>query len=395
MGCCCKKRNEDVESLLDSNPDDENEIMDRGSKETQLSEFKIKVNLDNFEIIKVIGKGTYGKVLLVKLKSKGTYYAMKMLNKKYLKIKKQEIHTKNERDFMVKISSPFIVNIKFAFQDDQNLYLVSDFMQGGELFFHLQKNKYFSEEFVKFYAIELVLAISDIHKINAIYRDLKPENILLDKYGHIRLTDFGLCKILKEDEKTYTLCGTMQYIAPEVLLNKGYKKEVDWWSLGCVIYDMLEGRVPFKPPKGGCVDISYFKKPIKFRRTSSDEAKNFIKALLVFNPEKRLGYGKNGIDNVKNHAFFKGVDWDKALNKEYKPPFVPELSDDLDLKYFDEDFTKEQIDLNVLPMSKTFNNKSKKDVEKIVDLEYQNFSFVENDIGNDLLKNDDDIDENV
>ena len=393
MGCCCKKRNNDVEPLLDSNHE-ENEIIETNSKETQLSELKIKLNLDNFEIIKLIGKGTYGKVLLVKLKSKETYYAMKVLNKKYLEIKKQEIHTKNERDFMIKISSPFIINIKFAFQDDNNLYLISDFMQGGELFFHLQKNKFFSEEFVKFYAIELVLAISDIHKINAIYRDLKPENILLDKYGHIKLTDFGLCKILNENEKAYTLCGTLQYIAPEILLNNGYQKEVDWWSLGCVIYDMLEGKVPFKPPKGSHIDISLFKKQIKFRRTKSDEAKNFIKALLVFNPEKRLGYGTNGINDIKNHPFFKGVDWDKALNKEYKPPFVPELSDDLDLKYFDESFTNEHIDLNDLKVNKTFNNKQKKDIEKIVDLEYKNFSYNENDTINDLLKNNDDIEEN-
>ena len=393
MGCCCKKRNNDVEPLLDSNHE-ENEIIETNSKETQLSELKIKLNLDNFEIIKLIGKGTYGKVLLVKLKSKETYYAMKVLNKKYLEIKKQEIHTKNERDFMIKISSPFIINIKFAFQDDNNLYLISDFMQGGELFFHLQKNKFFSEEFVKFYAIELVLAISDIHKINAIYRDLKPENILLDKYGHIKLTDFGLCKILNENEKAYTLCGTLQYIAPEILLNNGYQKEVDWWSLGCVIYDMLEGKVPFKPPKGSHIDISLFKKQIKFRRTKSDEAKNFIKALLVFNPEKRLGYGTNGINDIKNHPFFKGVDWDKALNKEYKPPFVPELSDDLDLKYFDESFTNEHIDLNDLKVNKTFNNKQKKDIEKIVDLEYKNFSYNENDNINDLINNNDDIEEN-
>ena len=395
MGCCCKKR-QHIESLLDQDSES-SEIIEKDTTETQLSqlsEIKIKINLDSFEIIKLLGKGTYGKVLLVKLKSKESYYAMKILNKKHLKMKKQEIHTKNERDFMVKISSPFIVNIRFAFQDDKNLYLVTDFMQGGELFFHLKNKKHFSEELVRFYATELVLAISDIHKENAIYRDLKPENILLDKYGHIKLTDFGLCKILKENEKTFTLCGTMQYIAPEVLLHNGYKKEVDWWSLGCVIFDLLEGRVPFNPPKGCQMNISFYKKPLRFKHTNSDNAKNFIKSLLVFEPEKRLGYGKNGINDIKNHPFFKGVDWDKAFNKEYKPPFVPDLKDDLDLKYFDSEFTQEQIDLNNIKNSQTFNKKQKNDIEKITDLNYQNFSFVENEIGQELLKDDDD-EENV
>ena len=156
------------ETLLDSDDNEEpKEILKNSLNETQMKEIKLKISLDNFEIIKLIGEGTYSKVLLVKLKSKETYYAMKILNKKILKLKNQEKNTKSERDLMIKISSPFIVNIKFAFQDDINLYLVSEFMQGGELFFHLRKNKYFSEELVKFYATELVLAISHIHEKNA------------------------------------------------------------------------------------------------------------------------------------------------------------------------------------------------------------------------------------
>ena len=256
MGCCCKKRKESEK--INSNYLEQDSLLKDSITESQLNELKVKVNLDYFEKIKLLGKGNFGKVLLVKLKSNNTYYAMKILNKNQLKLSKQEIHTKNERDIMIKISSPFIVSIKFAFQDETNLYLVSEFMQGGELFFHLRKEKYFSEELVKFYAMELVLAISHIHEKKAIYRDLKPENILMDKYGHIKLTDFGLARILKDNEKAFTICGTYKYIAPEILLNRGYKKEVDWWSLGCVLFQMLEGKAPFGNPKGQ-MNLSFFK----------------------------------------------------------------------------------------------------------------------------------------
>ena len=382
MGCCCKKRKEsDIFSPKGLAQDN---LLEESVTESQINEVKVKVNLDYFENIKLLGKGTFGKVLLVKLKSNNTYYAMKILNKNQLKKSKQEIHTKNERDIMIKISSPFIVSIKFAFQDETNLYLVSEFMQGGELFFHLRKEKYFSEEFVKFYAMELVLAISHIHEKNAVYRDLKPENILLDKYGHIKLTDFGLAKILKDNEKAFTICGTYKYIAPEILLNRGYKKEVDWWSFGCVLFQMLEGKAPFGSPKGQ-MTLSFYKKKLNFYYTDSDITKQFIKELLVINPENRLGYGKDGATKIKNHKFFNGVDWDKALRKEYKPPFVPELLDELDLKYFDKTFTEEKLDLNKIQKSKT--SESFKS-----DNNYKNFSYVDNNINEALIKNDSDSD---
>ena len=382
MGCCCKKRKES--ETINSKGLDQNNLLEEGETETQINEVKVKVNLDYFENIKLLGKGTFGKVLLVKLKSNNTYYAMKILNKNQLKLSKQEIHTKNERDLMIKISSPFIVSIKFAFQDETNLYLVSEFMQGGELFFHLRKEKYFSEEFVKFFAMELVLAISHIHEKNAVYRDLKPENILLDKYGHIKLTDFGLAKILKDNEKAFTICGTYKYLAPEILLNRGYKKEVDWWSLGCVIFEMLEGKSPFGNPKGQ-MTLSFYKKNLNFYYTESDITKQFIKELLVINPESRLGYGKDGATKIKNHKFFNGVDWDKALRKEYKPPIVPELSNELDLKYFDKNFTDEDLDLNKIQKNKTSESIKSDD-------NYKNFSYVDNNINEELMKHDNDSD---
>ena len=388
MGCCCKKKKQE-ESILETEQDTD-EIIDSNLNETQLSEIKakIKIELDNFEIIKLIGEGTYGKVLLVRLKSNQNLYAMKILNKMLLKLKKQEIHTKNERDIMVKISSPFIVNIKFAFQDDKNLYLVSEFMQGGELFFHLRKNRYFSEDLVKFYAMELVLAISHIHRKNAVYRDLKPENILLDKDGHIKLTDFGLSKIIKANDKAYTICGTIKYIAPEILMNRGYKKEVDWWSLGCVLFEMLEGKAPFGMPVGE-LDMSFFQRKVMFFHTKSQATKSFIRELLVFDPTKRLGYGTSGINLIKKHKFFEGVDWDKALKKEYKAPFIPQLNDDLDLKYFDKDFTQKSIDAKKFQNKKNSDNNNNEKESKVVDINYPNFSFIDNEVGEDLLKNTD------
>jgi serine/threonine protein kinase len=260
-------------------------------------------------------------------------------------MKKQQNHTKTERDLMVKINSPFIVNIKSAFQDDTNLYLVSEFMQGGDMFFHMHDGQIviFSHDKTRFYILELVLALESLHKNNMVYRDLKPENILLDSKGHVKLTDFGLSKILEdEDDKAFTLCGTPQYLAPEVLLKKGYDKMVDWWSLGCVLYEMLMGRLPFAI-KRGMINLKIYEKKIDFPRKISNEARDLIEKFLVVNPTERLGYGPNGTDDIKNHPFFNGVDWDLAIQKKYKPPFIPKLKNDVDLRYFDNCFTDEPI----------------------------------------------------
>ena len=187
MGNCCKKKKEealieqeDVEKVIynDDNP------------------LGIKLKAEDFEKYKLLGKGSFGDVFLVKFKSNNQYYAMKILDKKTVVSYNQEEHTKSERDLMVKVNCPFIIDIKFAFQDKQNLYLLTEFMQGGELFFHLYREKRFNNEKAKFYAIEIILAIEFLHKKNMMYRDLKPENVLIDKKGHIKLTDFGLSKIL-------------------------------------------------------------------------------------------------------------------------------------------------------------------------------------------------------
>lgn len=209
------------------------------------------VGSNEFELLKVVGKGSFGKVLQVRKKDTNRIYAMKILQKKDI-IERQEVaHTLSERNVLIQATSPFLVGLKFSFQTPAKLYLVLDYMNGGELFYHLQKETAFSEERAKFYTAELVLALDHLHKYNVIYRDLKPENILLDSTGHVALTDFGLCKEnVAYDDTTNTFCGTAEYLAPEVLTGRGYGKAVDWWSLGILFYGVLFAR--FLPTLFGC-----------------------------------------------------------------------------------------------------------------------------------------------
>ena len=354
MGCCHKKKSKKLLShLIDSDAklSKNHNITINASTNVTTGDFDFqnaifKLSYSDFEPLKLLGRGSFGEVLLVRLKANKKLYAMKVLDKNELKRRKQQIHTKTERDLMVKINCPFIVNIKSAFQDEAKLYIVSEFLQGGDLFFHLheKRNLVFPEAKAKFYLIELVAALDFLHKNNMVYRDLKPENILIDSEGHVKITDFGLSKIFeKENDKAYTVCGTQQYLAPEVLLRKGYDKAVDWWSLGCVLYEMLQGRLPFKFQKGAKFTMNIYKQEIIFNKKISEDAKDLTKKLLTFNPEERLGSGTEGGDNVKNHPFFKDVDWDDVWAKKINPPFVPQLKSESDLKYFDSSFTDESI----------------------------------------------------
>jgi len=336
MGNCCKKKNKET---LISQDDIENSI------DNDDNPLGIKLKAEDFEKLKLIGKGSFGEVYLAKFKNNSHLYAMKILDKKTIISYNQEEHTKAERDLMVKVDCPFIVDIKFAFQDKQNLYLLTEFMQGGELFFHLYREKRFTDDKARFYAIEIILAIEFLHKKKMMYRDLKPENVLIDKKGHIKITDFGLSKILsKEKEKTYTICGTPQYLAPEILAGEGYDDAVDWWSLGCILYKMLIGVDPFHFSRDESLCAEMFEVDIFIPDYITKQAKDLIKKLLVTNPKKRLGWGPGGVDKIKSHSYFKDVDWEKAWNKELEPPFVPELKDEMDLKYFDKGFTDERIE---------------------------------------------------
>ena len=357
MGCCQKRSAKKIiEELINSDnepkyksPQINNTNNTTTNDTSTLDDFQnaiLKLSYNDFELLKLLGRGSFGEVLLVRLKANKKLYAMKVLDKKMLKQRKQQIHTKTERDLMVKINCPFIVNIKSAFQDETKLYIVSEFLQGGDLFFHLHEKRYtvFPEIKARFYIMELVIALDFLHQNNMIYRDLKPENILLDSQGHVKLTDFGLSKIFEnEDDKAYTVCGTPQYLAPEILLRKGYDKAVDWWSLGCVLYEMLYGRLPFKFKKGQKISLNIYKEEIAFDKKISEEAKDLIVNLLIFDPKSRLGSGVDGGEKIKNHNFFKGVNWKDVWDRKLEPPFVPNLKSDQDLKYFDSSFTDESV----------------------------------------------------
>ena len=295
---------------------------------------------DDFEQLRLIGKGTFGQVYMVRKKDTGRIYAMKVLSKKVIVQKKEVAHTIGERNILVRTAgavSPFIVALKFSFQTPTDLYLVTDYMSGGELFWHLQREGKFSESRAKFYIAELVLALDHLHNYDIVYRDLKPENILLDAKGHIALCDFGLSKAnLSANATTNTFCGTTEYLAPEVLLDDaGYTKLVDFWSLGVLVFEMCCGWSPFYAE-----DTQQMYKNIAFGKvrfpkdTLSTEAKNFVKGLLNRNPKHRLGAERDARE-LMQHPFFAGVEWDALLRKQIPPPFKPRLKNESDTSNFD------------------------------------------------------------
>ncbi len=293
--------------------------------------------LSDFKILNLIGEGAYGKVYFSQSKLNSKYYAIKSIRKKSIKNLKR-IYV--ERLIMEKVSSPFINCLEYAFQDEERLYFVTDFAQGGDLFIQLSKEKYFSEERAKFYLCELILAIDSLHKLNVIYRDLKPENILLFSDGHIKLTDFGLARVdkLESNETKMSFCGSVEYLAPEIY-DGIYGKEIDWWSLGVVYYQMLTGTTPFNLKKASQGSVlsksSYTMLALNKSNLISTKAFEFIEKLLNPIPEKRLGYGLNGTLNIMNDKYLKNINFEIVKNKLIKPPYKPFFNNDADLRYFD------------------------------------------------------------
>jgi serine/threonine protein kinase SCH9 len=271
-------------------------------------------------------------------------YAMKVLSKKFI-VKQNEVeHIIGERNILVRTAmsdSPFIITLKFSFQTPRDLYLVTDFMAGGELFWHLQKEGRFNESRAKFYIAELTLALKHLHEHDIIYRDLKPENILLDASGHIVLCDFGLSKAgLIINERANTICGTTEYLAPEVLLDEeGYTKMVDFWSLGVLTFEICCGWSPFYAE-----DTQQMYKNIAFgklrfpRGALSSEGRKFVKSLLNRNPKKRLGAHGDATE-LMAHPWYADIDWEALAKKHAVPPFKPKLHSELDVSNFDPEFT--------------------------------------------------------
>lgn len=283
-----------------------------------------KLKIDDFELLKVVGKGSFGKVMQVRKKDTHRIYALKTIRKAHIISRSEVTHTLAERSVLAQINNPFIVPLKFSFQSPEKLYFVLAFVNGGELFHHLQKERRFDVNRARFYTAELLCALECLHGFNVIYRDLKPENILLDYQGHIALCDFGLCKLdMKDEDRTNTFCGTPEYLAPELLMGQGYQKAVDWWTLGVLLYEMLMGLPPFYDENTNEMYRKILQEPLHFPNDVPSAAKDLLTRLLNRNPSERLG--ANGSAEIKAHPFFHAIDWRKLLQRKYEPAFKPNV----------------------------------------------------------------------
>ena len=331
-------------------------------KETlRLRKLREKYTIYDYEHISIIGKGAFGEVHLCKDKRTNQVVAIKKMKKELLLKKYQLNHIKDEQYFLSRISSPWIVNLNSSFQEGDFLYLVMEYLPGGDLMNLLMKKETLPEEQAKFYLCELILAIETVHQKNCIHRDVKPDNILIDKDGHIKISDFGLAKIpdnyfvediisIKQEgiqnkeninnntntkHKRHLSCvRTAYYVAPEVLRKEEYDKSIDWWSVGVIFYEMLYGYAPFfsRDAYEVCNMVLNYEKHLKFPRNPviSQKAKDLILQLIT-EPSKRLG--KKGAEEIKLHSFFAGINWKKL--RKTTPPFIPKLSSDFDTTYFE------------------------------------------------------------
>uniref|UniRef100_A0A8C2QJK4 Ribosomal protein S6 kinase n=1 Tax=Cricetulus griseus TaxID=10029 RepID=A0A8C2QJK4_CRIGR len=312
-----------------------------------------KVGIENFELLKVLGTGAYGKVFLVRKISghdAGKLYAMKVLKKATIVQKaKTTEHTRTERQVLEHIrQSPFLVTLHYAFQTETKLHLILDYINGGELFTHLSQRERFTEHEVQIYVGEIVLALEHLHKLGIIYRDIKLENILLDSNGHVVLTDFGLSKefVADETERAYSFCGTIEYMAPDIVRggDSGHDKAVDWWSLGVLMYELLTGASPFTVDgeKNSQAEISrrILKSEPPYPQEMSTLAKDLLQRLLMKDPKKRLGCGPRDAEEIKEHLFFQKINWDDLAAKKVPAPFKPVIRDELDVSNFAEEFTE-------------------------------------------------------
>ncbi|XP_021264705.1 ribosomal protein S6 kinase alpha-3 isoform X3 [Numida meleagris] len=325
----------------DINPQNEEEIKEIAITH-HVKEGHEKADPSQFELLKVLGQGSFGKVFLVK-KISGSdarqLYAMKVLKKATLKVR-DRVRTKMERDILVEVNHPFIVKLHYAFQTEGKLYLILDFLRGGDLFTRLSKEVMFTEDDVKFYLAELALALDHLHSLGIIYRDLKPENILLDEEGHIKLTDFGLSKeSIDHEKKAYSFCGTVEYMAPEVVNRRGHTQSADWWSFGVLMFEMLTGTLPFQGKDRKETMTMILKAKLGMPQFLSPEAQSLLRMLFKRNPANRLGAGPDGVEEIKRHPFFSKIDWNKLYRREIHPPFKPATGRPEDTFYFDPEFT--------------------------------------------------------
>ena len=388
---------------LNINESQKQQIIDEINQiESQKSrKIREKQTIREYESLKIIGRGAFGEVHVCREIKTGKIYAVKKIKKDVLLQKNQVIHIRSEQQIMSKIKSPWIVDLKASFQEDDYLFLVMEFCQGGDFMNLLIKKDILTEKEAKFYIAELILAVDSIHKLNCIHRDIKPDNILIDKNGHIKLSDFGLAKISDNfgnninnkfinnkkrptHQKNFSCVGTAYYVAPEVLKKTGYSQDIDWWSVGVIFFESLVGYAPFcsEETKDVCYKVINWKKFLKIPDDIiiSREAEDLI-SKLINNSDERLG--RNGVEEIKAHPFFKDVDWDNIRNT--KAPFIPDIKNDYDTKYFEEEFKYEE---EFYPPKKKF--KKRKDIE-FLGYTYKEENDVNNNDNNNYYDDEDEI----
>lgn len=336
-------------------------------------------SLNDFELIRVIGRGSYAKVLMVELKKTRRIYAMKVIKKALVTDDEDIDWVQTEKHvFETASNHPFLVGLHSCFQTPSRLFFVIEFVRGGDLMFHMQRQRRLPEEHARFYAAEISLALNFLHEKGIIYRDLKLDNVLLDHEGHIKLTDYGMCKEgIRPGDTTSTFCGTPNYIAPEILRGEDYGFSVDWWALGVLLYEMLAGRSPFdiagasENPDQNTEDYLFqviLEKTIRIPRSLSVKAASVLKGFLNKNPADRLGcHRESAFMDIVNHPFFKSIDWEMLERKQVSPPFKPRLDSDRDLANFPPEFTEEAVQLTP---------DDDRVIEKIDQTEFEGFEYV-------------------
>jgi serine/threonine protein kinase len=331
---------------------------------------KSGISVMDFTLLTTVGKGNFGKVYQVKKIDNNKVYAMKVLNKeRAIGGTKNYERTISERKIVAALDHPFLARLRYAFQSGTKLFMIFDFFNGGELYHYLSKGR-FTEDCAKFYTAEIALGIAHLHSNGIVYRDLKPENLLLDEGGHIRITDFGLSKLdVDETASVRSICGTPEYLAPEIINKQPYGKGVDWWSLGTLLYEMLAGLPPFYDKNRQRMYHKIIRAELVRPPFMSAVAFDLCSKLLERNPEKR--YGANGTDEIRDHAFFKCINWNKLLKKEVVPPFIPRVKDSLDISNIDPAFTRELPTVTPTPV----------DAVLVDDEAFRGFTFDENEVG--------------
>uniref|UniRef100_A0A6N2K831 non-specific serine/threonine protein kinase n=1 Tax=Salix viminalis TaxID=40686 RepID=A0A6N2K831_SALVM len=329
---------ESIKELEESFIDDD--AVEKDMEDVSEDTLKVQtVGIADFEVLKVVGQGAFGKVYQVRKKGTPEIYAMKVMRKDRIVEKNHVEYMRGERDILTKIDHPFIVQLKYSFQTKYRLYLVLDFINGGHLFFQLYNHGLFREDLARIYAAEIVSAVSHLHANGIMHRDLKPENILLDSDGHAMLTDFGLAKQFDENTRSNSMCGTVEYMAPEIVQGRGHDKAADWWSVGILLYEMLTGKPPFIGGNRDKIQQKIVKDKIKLPSFLSSEAHSLLKGLLIKDAGKRLGNGSLGSEEIKRHKWFKPINWKKLDVREIQPSFRPEVAGKHCIANFDKCWT--------------------------------------------------------